>query len=116
MCVERVCLVQRIVSDTEKGLCCEVGYLNGIDCFFFSFSTLLLLLLLLISPPLSSSSMLGEWAADTKVVYLYTRFAEFRSCVKVEVAVLTFRPNKPYGFRGRKAILNRASALVIICP
>ena len=62
------------------------------------------------------SSMLGEWAADTKDVYLYTRFAEFRSCVKVEVAVLTFRPNEPYGFRGRKAILNRASALVIICP
>ena len=27
-----------------------------------------------------------------------------------------FRPNEPYGFRGRKAILNRASALVTICP
>ena len=27
-----------------------------------------------------------------------------------------FRLNEPYGFRGRKAILNRASALVTICP
>ena len=27
-----------------------------------------------------------------------------------------FRPNEPYGFCGRKAILNRASALVTICP
>ena len=25
------------------------------------------------------------------------------------------RPNEPYGFRGRKAILNRASALVSAC-
>ena len=41
---------------------------------------------------------------------------EFRSCVKVEVAVLGFRPNEPYGFRGRKATLNRASALVTVCP
>ena len=27
-----------------------------------------------------------------------------------------FRPNEPYGFRGRKAILNHASALVSACP
>ena len=27
-----------------------------------------------------------------------------------------FRPNEPYGFCGRKATLNRASALVTICP
>ena len=27
-----------------------------------------------------------------------------------------FRPNEPYGFRGRKAILNRAQALVSACP
>ena len=27
-----------------------------------------------------------------------------------------FRPNEPYGFYGRKATLNRASALVTICP
>ena len=26
------------------------------------------------------------------------------------------RPNEPYGFRGRKAILNRAHALVSACP
>ena len=26
------------------------------------------------------------------------------------------RPNEPSGFRGRKAILNRASALVSACP
>ena len=33
--------------------------------------------------------------------------------MKVEVAGLgAFRPNEPYGFRGRKAILNHASALV----
>ena len=34
-------------------------------------------------------------------------------CVRVEVAV---RPNEPSGFRGRKAILNHASALVSACP
>ena len=27
-----------------------------------------------------------------------------------------FRPNEPYGFCGRKAILNHASALVTVCP
>ena len=27
-----------------------------------------------------------------------------------------FRPNEPYGFCGRKATLNRASALVTVCP
>ena len=27
-----------------------------------------------------------------------------------------FRPNEPYGFRGRKAILNHAHALVSVCP
>ena len=26
------------------------------------------------------------------------------------------RPNEPYGFRGHKAILNHASALVTACP
>ena len=26
------------------------------------------------------------------------------------------RPNEPSGFRGRKAILNHASALVTVCP
>ena len=26
------------------------------------------------------------------------------------------RPDEPYGFRGRKAILNHASALVSACP
>ena len=35
--------------------------------------------------------------------------AEFRSCVKAEVAVLGFfRPNEAYGFCGRKATLNHA--------
>ena len=34
--------------------------------------------------------------------------SEFRSCVKVELAVLGSRPNEPYGFCGRKATLNRA--------
>ena len=37
-------------------------------------------------------------------------------CVRVEVAVLGSRPKEPYGFRGRKAILNHASALVSACP
>ena len=41
---------------------------------------------------------------------------QFRSCVKVQVAVLSPRPNEPYGFCGRKATLNHASALVTICP
>ena len=27
-----------------------------------------------------------------------------------------FRPNEPYGFCGRKATSNRASALVTVCP
>jgi len=44
------------------------------------------------------------------------RFSEFRSCVKVEVAVLGFPSNEPYSFCGRKATLNRASALVTVCP
>ena len=35
---------------------------------------------------------------------------ELRSCVKVEVAVQGSRPTKPYGFRGRKVILNHAHA------
>ena len=39
-----------------------------------------------------------------------------RSCVKFEVAELGSRPNEPSGFRGRKATLNRASALVTVCP
>ena len=46
-------------------------------------------------------------------VTLTSDATEFGSCVKVEVA---FRPNERYGFRGRKAILNRASTLVTICP
>ena len=33
--------------------------------------------------------------------------------MRVEVAV---RPNEPSGFRGRKAILDHASALVSACP
>ena len=31
--------------------------------------------------------------------------------MKVEVAAWALRPNEPYGFCGRKATLNRASAL-----
>ena len=40
--------------------------------------------------------------------------SEFRSCVKVEVAVLGSapRPNEPYGFCGRKATLNHAPQFV----
>ena len=34
--------------------------------------------------------------------------------MRVEVAPV--RPNEPSGFRGRKAILNHASALVSACP
>ena len=38
--------------------------------------------------------------------------------MRVEVAVLgcPVRPNEPYGFRGPKATLNHASALVSACP
>ena len=36
--------------------------------------------------------------------------------MRVEVAVLGFRPNEPYGFCGRKATLNHAYALVTVCP
>ena len=35
--------------------------------------------------------------------------------MKVEVAVLGC-PNEPSGFRGRKDLLNHASALVTACP
>ena len=38
--------------------------------------------------------------------HVYYAHLEFRSCVKVEVAVLGFRPNEPSDFRGREAILN----------
>ena len=58
-----------------------------------------------------------------RIEYLHINHAinkltEFRvqDCVKVEVAVLGFPSNEPDGFRGRKAILNRASALVTTCP
>ena len=36
--------------------------------------------------------------------------------MRVEVAVRAVRPNKPAGFRVRKELLNRASALVTACP
>ena len=37
--------------------------------------------------------------------------------MRVEVDVLgSVRPNEPSGFRGRKDLLNRASALVTACP
>ena len=36
--------------------------------------------------------------------------------MRVEVAVWAVRPNEPSGFRGRKDLLNRASALVSACP
>ena len=36
--------------------------------------------------------------------------------MRVEVDVLAVRPNEPSGFRGRKDLLNRASALVTTCP
>ena len=45
--------------------------------------------------------------------YIYM-YVEFRSCVKVEVAVLGFPSG--FRFRGRKAILNHAHALVSVCP
>ena len=32
--------------------------------------------------------------------------------MRVEAAVLAVRPNEPYGFPGRKDLLNHASALV----
>ena len=41
----------------------------------------------------------------------------FRSCVKIEVAVLGFLcPNEPYSFCGCKATLNHAYTLVTVCP
>ena len=47
----------------------------------------------------------------------YLTATEFRICVKIEVAVPGFFcPNEPYGFCGRKATLNHASALVTVCP
>ena len=36
--------------------------------------------------------------------------------MRVEVDVLGFRSNEPSGVRGRKDLLNRASALVTTCP
>ena len=36
--------------------------------------------------------------------------------MRVEVDVLAVRPNEPSGFRGRKAILNHAHALVSAYP
>ena len=41
---------------------------------------------------------------------------QFRSCVRVRWPSWAVRPNEPSGFRGRKAILNHASALVSACP
>ena len=36
--------------------------------------------------------------------------------MRVEVDVLAVRPNETSGFRGRKDLLHRASALVTTCP
>ena len=36
--------------------------------------------------------------------------------LKVKVAVLGSPSYEPYGFCGRKATMNRASALVTVCP
>ena len=60
-----------------------------------------------------------EW--DTQTIYKKVREPQSaivqELCVRVEVAVLScLHPNEPSGFRGRKELLNRASALVTICP
>ena len=47
------------------------------------------------------SVYLSEWTS-----WASHRVKSVRSCVVVEVAVLGSRPNKPYGFYGRKATLN----------
>ena len=47
------------------------------------------------------SVYLSEWTS-----WASHRVKSVRSCVEVEVAVLGSRPNKPYGFYGRKATLN----------
>ena len=47
------------------------------------------------------------------------RHSRFRSCVRVEAVAVRLgwvRPNEPSGFRERKELLNRASALVTTCP
>ena len=38
--------------------------------------------------------------------------------IKHQFIIITwaFRPNEPYGFRGRKATPNHAYALVTVCP
>ena len=45
-----------------------------------------------------------------------SREAEFKSCVKSRLPSWAVRPNEPSGFRGRKAILNHAHALVSAYP
>ena len=51
-----------------------------------------------------------DWAAGVKL-------SKFSRGAAVPAGPLQFRPNEPYGFRGRKAILNHAHALVsTACP
>ena len=52
-------------------------------------------------------------------VYLLTNLSKVQSLGAVRESrwpSWAFRPNEPSGFRGRKAILNHAHALVTACP
>ena len=60
------------------------------------------------------------WTLSTMFTFSPTKVTEFRSCVKVDVAVLgssSSSVTEPYGFCGRKATLNHAHSLpVTVCP
>ena len=48
--------------------------------------------------------------------FLWTSFIVQELCESRGGRPGLFRPNEPSGFRGRKELLNRASALVTTCP
>ena len=56
--------------------------------------------------------------AVCKIMFIHSsaRFRAQELCEKSRWPSWAVRPNEPSGFRGRKAILNHASALVSACP
>ena len=64
------------------------------------------------SGPVDQRGILDLWVFISGKV----RMSENQLCKKSRWPSWAFRPNEPYGFRGRKAILNHAHALVSACP
>ena len=60
--------------------------------------------------------IMGDHWAIYRVTGVYLQSQSSGAVWKSRWPCWAFRPNEPYGFRGRKAILNHAHALVSACP